>query len=92
MKLIELLIQMSYMMRTYRVVQLWTGEGQDWLGHRGEWEDCFLYSTFDVRYPDGIVGIVLLYGSGNRLYYYVDYRLRDIVGDSVNAKRIHMYA
>ena len=34
---------------------------------------------------------MLLYGSGNRLYYYVDYRLRDIVGDtvySVNAKSI----
>ena len=25
---------------------------------------------------------MLLYGSGNRLYYYVDYRLRDIVGDT----------
>ena len=35
------------------------------------------------------MGIVLLYGSGNRLYYYVDYRLRDIVGDTcydVNAE------
>ena len=33
---------------------------------------------------------MLLYGSGNRLYYYVDYRLRDIVGEDtlcgVNAK------
>ena len=41
------------------------------------------------------MGIVLLYGSGNRLYYYVDYRLRDIVGDtgySVNAISIHMHA
>jgi hypothetical protein len=25
---------------------------------------------------------VLLYGSSNRLYYYVDYRHRDIVGDT----------
>ena len=32
---------------------------------------------------------MLLYGSSNRIYYYVDYRLRDIVGDTcydVNAK------
>ena len=32
---------------------------------------------------------MLLNGSGNRLYYYEDYRLRDIVGDTcygVNAK------
>ena len=53
------------------------------------WEDCFLYSTYDVRYPDKIVGIVLLDGSSNRLYYYVNYRLKDIVGDTwcdVNAK------
>ncbi len=51
--------------------------------------------AYTIHYPDGIDGIVLLYGSGKRLYYYVDYKLRDIVGDtvnSVNAKSIHMHA
>ena len=38
----------------------------------------------DVRYPDGIVGIVLQYGSSNKIYVYtyIYYRLKDIVGNA----------
>ena len=95
MKLLELLISGVLYVDNMRSFKLWDigwvnyGAGQDGLGHRGEWEDYFLYSTYDVRYPDKIVGIVLLDGSSNRLYYYVNYRLKDIVGDTwcdVNAK------
>ena len=80
MKLWELLISGVLYVDNIKSFKLWDigwvnyGDGQDGLGHRGEWEDCFLYSTLDVRYPEGIVGIVLLYDSINKLYYYVDYK------------------
>ena len=34
---------------------------------------------------------MLLYGSSNRLYYYVDYRLRDIVGDTSYDVNANLY-
>ena len=36
----------------------------------------------DVHYPDEIVGIVLQYGSSNKIYLYIYYRLKDIVGNA----------
>ena len=43
---------------------------------------AFSIVRVDVRYPDKIVGIVLQYGSSNKIYLYIYYRLKDIVGNA----------
>ena len=43
---------------------------------------AFSIVRVDVHYPDEIVGIVLQYGSSNKIYLYIYYRLKDIVGNA----------
>ena len=44
---------------------------------------AFSIVRVDVRYPDGIVGIVLQYGSSNKdILIYIYHRLKDIVGNA----------
>ena len=43
---------------------------------------AFSIVRVDVHYPEGIVGIVLQYGSSNKIYLYIYYRLKDIVGNA----------
>ena len=45
---------------------------------------AFSIVRVDVRYPDGIVGIVLQYGSSNKdILIYIYHRLKDIVGNAL---------
>ncbi len=37
----------------------------------GSERTAFSIVRVDVRYPDGIVGIVLQYGSSNKIYLYI---------------------
>ena len=76
MKLTELLIHMSYMIRTQELInsghyELITVKVKTGLVTGGSERIAFSIVRVDVRYPDGIVGIVLQYGSSNKIYLYI---------------------